>query len=87
MRTRSAARSAGAKLQTAIRDEHQRDIDAMKKAGLTVVPVDAKARDAWRRAAEGGYSLMRGGVMPVDAFDDALRYLGEYRRQKGAGRR
>ena len=82
-----AARAAGAKLQRAIRDEHQRDVEAMKKAGLTVVSVDARARDAWRRAAESAYSLTRGGVMPADAFDDAMRYRDEYRRQKGASRK
>ena len=81
------ARDAGAKLQAAIRQEQVPDIDAMKKAGLTVVAVDAKARDAWRRAAEGAYPLMRGGAVPQDSFDEALRARDEYRRQKGAPRK
>ena len=78
------ARTAGAKLQKAIREEHQQDVDAMRKAGLVIVPVDARSRDAWRRASESAYSLMRGGAVPADAFDEALRYRDEYRRQKGA---
>ncbi len=82
-----AARNAGAKLQTAIRDEHQRDIDAMKKNGLGVMPVDARARESWRRTAESGYAMMRGSVVPTEAFDEALRYRDEYRRQKGAGKK
>jgi TRAP-type C4-dicarboxylate transport system substrate-binding protein len=82
-----AARTAGAKLQKAIRDEHQADVDAMRKAGLTVVAVDARARDAWRRFIETAYPLVRGGVVPADEFDEALRYRDEYRRQKGARER
>lgn len=76
-----AARDAGAKLQRAIRDGYQRDVAAMKKAGLTVVPVDARAYDAWRRTAESGYTIMRSGAVPADAFDDALRFRNEYRKQ------
>ena len=74
------ARTAGAKLQKSIRDEYEGDVEAMKKAGVTVVPVDAKARDSWRRTIEGAYSIVRGGAVPTDAFDDALRYRDEYRR-------
>ncbi len=82
-----AARSAGAKLQQSISRSQQRDVDAMKRAGLTVVPVDARTRDAWRRAAESAYSLIRTSVVPTDAFDDAMRYRDEYRRQKGVSKR
>lgn len=82
-----AAKAAGAKLQAAIKDEYQRDIDAMKKTGLNVVPVDAKAREQWKRAVELSFPLVKGGVVPADAFDDALRYLAEYRKQKGAARK
>ncbi len=81
------ARSAGSKLQRSIRDGYQRDVDAMKKTGLTVVPVDARTRELWRRSVETGYPIIRGGVMPVEAFDDALRYRDEYRRQLGAAKK
>jgi TRAP-type C4-dicarboxylate transport system substrate-binding protein len=81
------ARTAGAKLQQNIAQSQARDVDAMKKTGLVVVPVDAKARDGWRRAAESAYPLMRGGVVPAEAFDDALRFRDEYRRQKGAAKK
>ena len=83
----ASARTAGDKLQRAIRDSYQRDVDAMKKAGLVVVPVDARTREMWRRSVEVGYPIIRGGVMPADAFDDALRYRDEYRRQKGAAKK
>lgn len=75
-----SARDAGSKLQRAIRDTYQRDVDAMKKAGLTVVPVDARALDQWRRAVAGTTSIIRGGAVPADAYDDALRFRDEYRK-------
>ncbi|MHB1311181.1 MAG: TRAP transporter substrate-binding protein [Gemmatimonadaceae bacterium] len=81
------ARDAGLKLQKSIRDGGPRDIEAMRKAGLTVVPVDARAKDAWRRAAEGAYPLIRGGAVPAEAFDDALRFRDEYRKQQRGGPR
>ena len=79
-----AAREAGTKLQQVVRTGGPRDIDTMKKAGLTVVSVDARAREIWRRLAESSYPLIRGNVIPADAFDDALRFRDEYRRQRGA---
>jgi hypothetical protein len=82
-----AARTAGNKLQKSIRDGYQKDVDAMKKTGLVVVPVDARTRELWRRSVEVGYPIIRGGVMPADAFDDALRYRDEYRRLKGAAKK
>lgn len=83
----ASARTAGDRLQKSIKDGYQRDVDAMKKTGLTVVPVDARTREMWRRSVEVGYPIIRGGVMPADAFDDALRYRDEYRRQKGTAKR
>ena len=80
------AKSAGARLQQSISQSQQRDVDAMKRTGLVVVPVDARAREAWRRTTESAYSVMRAAI-PVDAFDDALRYRDEYRRQKGAAKK
>ncbi len=81
------AQDAGTKLRQSIRSGGPRDIEAMKKAGLTVVPVDAKARDIWRRVAESSYPLVRGVAVPADAFDDALRFRDEYRRQRGTVRK
>jgi TRAP-type C4-dicarboxylate transport system substrate-binding protein len=79
-----AAREAGEKLQTEIRKSGDRDVQAMAKVGLTVVPVDAKTRDAWRKLAESAYPKIRGEFVPADAFDEALRLRDEYRKQKAA---
>ena len=59
-------------------------IEAMKKAGLTVTTPDAKTIELWQKTAEGAYPLVRGGVVPEDAFDLALKYRDEYRKQRAA---
>ena len=75
------AQDAGRKLQADIRASGQRDVDAMKKAGLTVVPVDAAAKELWKKAAEATYGRVRGEVVPPEAFDEAIRLRDEYRKQ------
>jgi TRAP-type transport system periplasmic protein len=75
------AREAGAKLQADIRASEGRDVAAMQKAGLTVVPVDAKTYDLWKTTAESTYHLVRGQVVPPDSFDEAIRLRDEYRKQ------
>jgi TRAP-type C4-dicarboxylate transport system substrate-binding protein len=79
-----ASKSAGAKLQAEIRKSGEADVAAMKKNGLTVVPVDAKTKEIWRKTAEATYPSVRGTIVPADAFDDALRFRDEYRKQKAA---
>jgi TRAP-type C4-dicarboxylate transport system substrate-binding protein len=77
-----AAREAGDKLRAEIRKSGDRDVQAMKSAGLTVVPVDAKAKETWRKLAEGVYPSLRGTFVPAEAFDEAIKYRDEYRKQK-----
>ena len=72
---------AGKKLQDEIRMGGERDVEAMKKRGLNVVPVDANAREAWVKVAEGVYPRIRGRIVPADAFDEAVRYRDEYRKR------
>ena len=81
-----AAREGGRRLQAEIRNSGDKDVEAMKKRGLNVVPVDARAREAWRKTAEGMYPRIRGTIVPADAFDEALRYRDEYRKQQGGSR-
>jgi TRAP-type C4-dicarboxylate transport system substrate-binding protein len=78
------AREAGTRLQDEIRKTGDRDVEAMRKRGLNVVAVDAKAREQWKKTAESLYPRIRGSVVPADAFDEALRYRDEYRKSKGA---
>jgi TRAP-type C4-dicarboxylate transport system substrate-binding protein len=69
---RAAAETAGRRLREEIKASEGRDIEAMKKRGLVVVPVDAAARQEWRRLVEGLHPKIRGGLVPADAFDEAL---------------
>ncbi len=79
-----AAREAGAKLQKEVRDSEARDIDAMKKRGLKVVAVSAAQKAQWVKLTESLYPSIRGRIVPADAFDEALRYRDQYRKQRGA---
>ena len=79
-----AARDAGRRLRADIRQGEGRDVEAMKKRGLVVVPVDARARELWRKAVENAYPRIRGQVVPADAFDEALRHRDEIRKRAGA---
>jgi TRAP-type C4-dicarboxylate transport system substrate-binding protein len=74
------ARDAGTKLQADIRKSGEADVAAMKSAGLTVVTIDAKTKELWRKMAESTYSRVRGEFMPADAFDEAMKYRDEYRK-------
>lgn len=75
-----AMQDAGAKLQADIRQSGEKDIAAMKAAGLTVVPVDAKTKELWRKTAESTYGKVRGDFVPADAFDAAMKARDEYRK-------
>jgi len=79
-----AMKEAGAKLQADIRQNGDKDIAAMKSNGLTVVPVDAKTKELWRKAAESAYGKIRGDFVPVDAFDQAMKARDEYRKSHAA---
>jgi TRAP-type C4-dicarboxylate transport system substrate-binding protein len=79
-----AMKDTGAKLRTDMRQSGEKDVAAMKSAGLTVVPVDAKTKDLWRKTAESAYGKVRGDFVPVDAYDEAMKARDEYRKQRPA---
>ena len=71
-----AAAAAGPRFQAAGRQEGDSSVATMKRRGLTVVPaVEAE----WRTMAEGFYPKLRGGMVPADMFDEAVRLVAEYR--------
>jgi TRAP-type C4-dicarboxylate transport system substrate-binding protein len=83
-----SARTAGRRLQAQIRESEGRDVEEMKKRGLTVVAVAPKARAEWLAFAESTYPRIRGSAVPADTFDEALRLRDELRRQSSQpGRR
>jgi TRAP-type C4-dicarboxylate transport system substrate-binding protein len=75
---------AGTRLQKEIRDSEAKDVEAMKKRGLTVVPVSPAQKAQWQKLTESIYPRIRGKVVPAEAFDEAMRYRDEYRKQRGA---
>jgi TRAP-type C4-dicarboxylate transport system substrate-binding protein len=79
---RRVTEEAGARLRREIRESEGRDIEAMKKRGLTVVPVSDAQRAEWLQVTEKLYPQIRGNVVPVAAFDEARRLRDEYRSQQ-----
>jgi TRAP-type C4-dicarboxylate transport system substrate-binding protein len=79
-----ASQEDGARLQKDVRDSEARDIEAMRKRGLTVVPVTAAQKAEWQKLTESIYPQIRGKILPAEAFDEAMRYRDEYRKQRGA---
>jgi TRAP-type transport system periplasmic protein len=79
-----SAQAAGEKLRADVRKNGEASVAAMKQGRLRVVPVDAKARDAWLKAAAAAYPTVRGGFVPADAFDEALKFRDEYRKLHAA---
>ena len=77
---------AGKKLQGNVRKDGEAAVKAMRDRGLTVVPVDAEARAAWVKLAEGAYPRIRGRIVPAEAFDEALKYRDEYRKRSGSAK-
>jgi len=77
-------RDAGVRLRKEVRDAENRDVEAMKKRGLTVVPVSAAQKAQWQKLTESLYPSIRGKIVPAEAFDEAMRYRDEYRKQRGA---
>ena len=78
------SQEAGARLRKEIREAETKDVEAMKKRGLTVVPVSAAQKAQWQKLTESLYPRIRGKVVPAEAFDEAMRYRDEYRKQRGA---
>jgi TRAP-type C4-dicarboxylate transport system substrate-binding protein len=71
---------AGARLRKEIRDAEGRDVEAMKKRGLTVVPVSAAQKAEWQKLTQSMYPEIRGRIVPPEAFDEALRLRDQYRK-------
>jgi len=57
----------GLKVDAEVRRLNVDAVAAMKKQGLSVIPVDAAP---WRAAMEKSWSVVRGGVVPADFFDE-----------------
>jgi TRAP-type C4-dicarboxylate transport system substrate-binding protein len=77
---------AAKKLQADIRQSAERDIQSMKAAGLKVVSVDARALRQWQASVDAAKNSIRGEFVPAEAYDEALRFRDEYRKQHANGK-
>ena len=80
---RAAALEAGAKFQASGRSESDSAVAAMRRRGLTVVPVTPAVEAEWRALGESFYPRIRGTLVPADMFDEVRRLLDEYRARPG----
>jgi TRAP-type C4-dicarboxylate transport system substrate-binding protein len=79
-----AMKDAATKLRADMRQSGEKDVAAMKTAGLTVVPVDAKTKELWLKTAQSAYGKVRGDFVPPDAFDEAMKYRDAFRKEHAA---
>jgi TRAP-type C4-dicarboxylate transport system substrate-binding protein len=61
------SRAVGEEIDADIRRLNADAVDAMRRQGLAVVPVD---REQWRPALEKSWTVIRGEVVPADFFDE-----------------
>ncbi|MEE8460919.1 MAG: TRAP transporter substrate-binding protein DctP [Acidobacteriota bacterium] len=77
-----AARSAGRRLLTEIRQLDEDAVPAMIKRGLNVVYPDAADLSSWSSEAKDAYPKLRGRYVSADLFDEVERLRNEFRSQQ-----
>ncbi len=82
-----ASRAAGRKLRVEIRRLNQEATEVMLKNGLTIHKVPPEVQAQWRKMVEDIHPMIRGKIMPAEAFDAVKRYRDEFRAAKSAGKR
>ncbi len=78
-----ASIAAGKEIKANGRRESDESVAAMEKRGLKVTRVTPEIEAAWRTEAESVYPRIRGKLVPADVFDEALRFIQEYRAGQG----
>ncbi len=73
------AHQVGTDLREDTRRQEQLSLEAMKKRGLQVLPVDETALAEWRRTAEAAYPQVREKLVPPDMFDRVQQLRDEFR--------
>jgi TRAP-type C4-dicarboxylate transport system substrate-binding protein len=81
-----AAREASDRLRADMRASDEKDLQALRGAGLKVIAVDARNRDLWQKTVAGAVGRMRGDGVPAAAYDEALRLRDELRRKAKGGK-
>ncbi len=78
------AAETGRQVKAAGRAESNAAVAALVKRGLKVHPVTPELEAEWRAVIDKAQDLIRGKVIPADLFDEASRFVKEYRTAAGA---
>jgi len=78
-----AARKAGDRLRSEIRQLGENSIREMQIRGLKVVGLDSDTLALWQLEAEKTYPKLRGRYTPADLFDEVQRLRDEFRKSRG----
>jgi TRAP-type C4-dicarboxylate transport system substrate-binding protein len=73
------AQAAGQEIKQNGRKEGEESVQAMQKRGLKVTKVTPEIEAEWRAMGESVYPQIRARVVPEDVFDQALKFIKEYR--------
>ncbi len=79
-----AARKAAARMRDNVRATYAKDVDAMKKRGLTVIVPDEAALKQWRQLVDDVLPKVKGKYIPAEPMEAVLKYRDECR---AAGKR
>ena len=82
----AAAAEAGRQFQERGRAESDSSVAAMKRRGLTVIPLPPAAEAEWRTMSESFYPRIRGTLVPADMFDEVARLLAAHRAARPGAR-
>lgn len=78
------AAETGQQVKAAGRAESDAAVAAMVKRGLQVRKVTPEVDAEWRAVIDKVQDQIRGKVVPADLFDEAQRFVREYRAAGGA---
>jgi TRAP-type C4-dicarboxylate transport system substrate-binding protein len=76
---KQTALEAGTRIKAEGRRESVESVEAMRKRGLVINPLTAKAEEQWRREMETVYHKIRGTIVPADIFDEVTNQLAMHR--------
>jgi TRAP-type transport system periplasmic protein len=76
------AAETGREVKAAGRAESDAAVTAMTKRGLHVQSVPPPVQAEWEAVVESVKDQIRGKIVPADVFDEAMRFLKEYRSSK-----
>jgi len=81
------AAETGQQVKAAGRAESDAAVAALVKRGLVVQKVTPQVEEEWRAVIEKVQDQIRGKIVPADVFDEAQRFVKEYRAAGGTGSR